>query len=261
MAAVASEHVRRRSARVRGLVATCLAGAAALLLLGGAAAGDDRAAPTDRDLLRYAAHVGWRITHDAGSHTFVCQQSGSAIYLGGNRFLTAAHVVDQNPLSDDCARFGIAAIEIETASSVLRARVVRQTTWSLGDGGLAYPDNIDLALLEVDARMLPLALRGLAPTQICAAEAPAERPVKVAAQYGVYPASTRPSALPNLSRVAFRARAGHSGGGVYDPVQNCLLGIVSSGGTGGANYVSNQALRRFLSVPDGAGYAAPRRKS
>ena len=85
--------------------------------------------------------------------------------------------------------------------------------------------------------------------------------VKVAAQYGVYPASTRPSALPNLSRVAFRARAGHSGGGVYDPVQNCLLGIVSSGGTGGANYVSNEALRRFLNAPDDARFSSPRRKS
>jgi hypothetical protein len=38
------------------------------------------------------------------------------------------------------------------------------------------------------------------------------------------------------------ARQGNSGGGVFDPAGRCLLGVVSSGGERGANYVVNEVI-------------------
>src|SRR5262245_30281955 len=54
----------------------------------------------------YAAQVSWRFVRNDGNKTWLCRGEGTAIFLGEGRFLTAAHVIDQNPLTDDCAEFG-----------------------------------------------------------------------------------------------------------------------------------------------------------
>jgi hypothetical protein len=112
-----------------------------------------RSAPTayGDDVLRaYAGQVSWRLVHYEGNKTWVCRGEGSAMFLG--RFLTAANVIDQNPFTNDCADFGCADPVVEVGSTTLRASLVKSTSWA-DDGGLTYPGGVDLALIEVEARM------------------------------------------------------------------------------------------------------------
>ena len=91
-----------------------------------------RTAPTaygDDDLRAYAGQVSWRLVHNEGNRTFVCRGEGSAMFLGENRFLTAAHVIDQSPFTNDCAEFGSADPIIEFGPAALRASAVKSTSW------------------------------------------------------------------------------------------------------------------------------------
>jgi len=230
---------------------------AAMLLAGAAAAAEaPPAAPVpalyDTDRLNdYAAQVSWRFVRNEGNRTWVCRGVGSAIFLGGNRFLTAAHVVDQNPFTDDCADYGIADPVVEFGAAQLGGRVVKATPWDDRDG-LVYPGGVDLALIEVDARMIPVALRSAAPLALCDSEPPPAAEIQVATEYGVSAATTRPGTTEHFARIDFLAKRGDSGGGVFDPKRRCLIGIISSGGTQGTNYVPNDAIRRFLADRDAA---------
>jgi hypothetical protein len=208
---------------------------------------------TDR-LSDYAAQVSWRFVHNEGNRTWVCRGVGSAIFLGGNRFLTAAHVVDQNPFTDDCADYGIADPVIEFGTTQLAGRVVKVAPWD-DRNGLVYPGGMDLALIAVDARMIPVALRSAAPLALCDSEPPAAMAVRVATEYGVGSATTRLRVTELFARIDFLAKRGDSGGGVFDPVRRCLIGIISSGGREGANYVPSAAIRVFLADQEKARFA------
>lgn len=204
-------------------------------------------APYDIDhLSAYAAQVSWRFVHSEDTSTLVCHGEGSAVFLGGNRFLTAAHVVDQNPLTDDCAGFGAADPVISFGPAQLTAKVLASAKWS-DDGELTYPGGVDLAVLEVDARMIPVELRSAAPLALCASDPPEGTEVQVATEYGVFAARTQPPTNEEFARIDLAARGGHSGSGIFDPPHRCLVGIVSNGGVNGTNYVANHVLRHFLS--------------
>ena len=196
----------------------------------------------------YAAQVRWRFVHRDGNRTWVCDSAGSAVFLGGNRFLTAAHVVDQNPFTDDCAKFGIAELVVRFGAAELHGRLVGATRWT-DEGGLSYAGGADLALIEVDARMIPVEVRQAAPLAFCPSDLSPGAAVRVATQYGVYATTTAPRVNDEFARIDLASRHGFSGAGVFDPTRRCLIGILSSGDINGANYVANDVTRRFLDKP------------
>jgi Trypsin-like peptidase domain len=210
-----------------------------------------RTAPTadgDDDLRAYAGHASWRLVYNEGNRTWVCRGEGSAMFLGGNRFLTAAHVTDQDPFTNDCADFGRADPVVEVGSTTLRARVVKSTSW-VDDGGLTYPGGVDLALVEVEARMMPVERRSTPSLGLCDGDLPADADVQVVTEYGVFAAKTQPRVNDEFARIDLAGTRGNSGGGVVDPARRCLVGIVSNGGLEGTNVVSSETIRRFLALP------------
>jgi hypothetical protein len=224
-------------------------------------AGPTASAPYDMTrLTAYEAHIGWRMVQSAPGNTWVCQGGGSAIFIGENRFLTAAHVVDQNPFTDDCYRFGRADPVIEFAGGELKATFVAAVPWQ-DEGGLYYPGGADIALVVVDGRMIPPELRQSSPLAICSSDLPPGSAVAVATQYGISAARIAARVNDEFGRVDFAGRNGHSGGGVFDPEHRCLLGIISNGGVNGTNYVANETLRHFLHGPAAAAPARTRQAS
>jgi trypsin-like peptidase len=199
----------------------------------------------------YAAQVSWRFVRNDGNKTWLCRGEGTAIFLGEGRFLTAAHVIDQNPLTDDCAEFGIADPIVEFGSAHLPAHVLRMALWA-DEGGLTYPEGMDLALIEVDARMIPVALRSNTPLPVCEAAPRLGTKLWVATEYGIDAARAQPRTNDDFARIDLAGRRGHSGGGVFDPVHHCLIGIISNGSVNGTNYVPNDIVRRFLGEPSAA---------
>jgi hypothetical protein len=210
-----------------------------------------RTAPTaygDDDLRAYGGQVSWRFVHNEGNRTRVCRGEGPAMFLGGNRFLTAAHLVDQNPFTNDCAYFGRADPVVEVWSTTLRASVAKSTSRA-DDGGLTYPGGADLALVEVEARMMPVERRSTLALRLCDAEPPRGADVQVVTECGVFAAKTQPRVNDEFARIDLAGRRGNSGGGVVDPTRRCLVGFVSHGGPKGTKIVSSETIRRFLAPP------------
>jgi hypothetical protein len=114
----------------------------------------------------YTASIGWRMVRQEGNTTTVCRGEGSAIFLGGNLFITAAHVVDQDPFNDECADAGMTDPVVEFGTTALPAKTLAIQPWD-NEGGLTYPDGMDLALVEVDWRMMQPELR-TASAHLCA---------------------------------------------------------------------------------------------
>ena len=231
----------------RAIALLCLPVAATIALARPLVAGQPVTAHYEVDRLGdYVAQVSWRHVHHEANTTLVCRGEGSAVFLGQGRFLTAAHVVDQNPLRNDCAPFGTVDPVIEFGGTILNARIVAVAPWS-DEGMLTYRGGWDLALIEVDERMIPVALRSAAPLAICARDLPEGMQARVATEYGVDAATIRARTHPDFARLDFAARGGDSGGGVFDIEHRCLAGLISNGGRDGANYVANEVIRRFLS--------------
>ena len=194
----------------------------------------------------YTARVGWRIVYNVENSTAVCRGEGSAIFLGGSLFLTAAHVVDQNPKKNECAAAGKVNPFVEFGSTTMEAKIIAIQQWDEELGSIFYADGMDLGLLEVDKRMMQPELRSEAYHRVCESDlnAPGTE-VKVSTEYGVYDAMTLPG-QSIYSRLDFAAKHGDSGGGVFDERRYCLLVIISSGGHSGSTYVTTQVVRRFL---------------
>ena len=170
-----------------------------VVVLGLASTPPARAQSTDDSLRVYAVHVG----------------DLYGVYLGNNLIITAAHVVSDKP------RVRIAGLD-------LPAKIIK--TSSL--------EELDLALLSVDAQKLPVSQR-LRRMPLCQ-----RPPIVGAAVIVAIPEGTArsriisPKLLPANFRTKFStligdvATTGNSGSGVFDAASKCLLGIMSRKWTG-----------------------------
>ncbi|MDR3438048.1 serine protease [Telmatospirillum sp.] len=181
----------------------------ALLLLPTAVLADDRSPQS-----LSPADVGVRVEKPAGDGTHFSQ--GSGVFIGRGLVLTAAHVVKVDPAN--------------TKVTVLL------DGWRL-DGTLVFDgqrENVDLALILLPPEVLSEKRRTQAQVPVCAANPGPNQPVAVASMGTVTNAATIPTAITsdlqtgtwtNLLSTGFHQ--GNSGGGVFNPQQGCLWGILN----------------------------------
>ena len=163
-------------------------------------------AETPQDELRiYAVNVVRKVPF---KEPFV----GYGIYVGQGTVLTAAHVIGRWP--------SYTLLRVIIAGQDLPAKVIRYTS----------PDDVDLALISVDAERLPISLR-LRRNPLCKGPTPIGANVVVA-----YPEKSVRSQIisPLLVAPQFRSKFGTlitdaqgSGSGVFRADRKCLLGIMS----------------------------------
>lgn len=162
------------------------------------------------------AEVGVQVEKPAGDGVHFSQ--GSGVYLGEGLVLTAAHVVAVDPGSN-------------RVTVLLDG--VRQDATQVFDG---RAEGTDLALLSLPAASLSPARRTQPAVAVCAENPEPSRPVQVAALGTVSVAFTIPSPLNSegpsdtgrwTNILATGYKAGSSGGGVFDPRQGCLWGILA----------------------------------
>lgn len=140
---------------------------------------------------------------------------GFGIYLGDGLVLTAAHVVGRHMLGDP---------SVEIAGQTLESEVVKE-----GDF-----ETVDLTLLHIDPRQLPPSI-GMRQMPLCQAAPRIGQPVVVATPEALSTSHIlSPKALPpNMqigrfdSLIADVETTGNSGSGVFDPTNQCLMGIMS----------------------------------
>ncbi len=161
--------------------------------------------PTDGSLRIYAVNI----IHDPPQ-----SWTGYGVYLGNGLVVTAAHVVGSAARTRPSVRI---------AGLVLRATAAKEGAY----------ERVDLTLLQVDERQLPVSLR-LRRMPVCQRPLWVGQPVVVAVPEGT--ARSRimsPQLLPVQYRARFStvisdvATTGNSGSGVFDAANKCLLGIMS----------------------------------
>jgi Trypsin-like peptidase domain len=160
---------------------------------------------TDDSLLVYAVNIHQTPMQSWGP--------GYGIYLGKGLFITAAHVAGHTWFT----RPKVAIAGTEYPTTVVKA----------GDF-----ETIDLTLLSVDERLLPLRL-ALRRNPLCTQPPWPGEPVITVVPEGI--ARSRilsPKRLPENARkfntvIADVAQTGNSGSGVFDAGKKCLLGIMS----------------------------------
>jgi S1-C subfamily serine protease len=140
-------------------------------------------------------------------------RSGTGIYLGKGLVLTASHVVGEALINRP---------QVTIAGQDLPARVLKQDTF----------ERSDLALLAIDADLLPTSLR-LRQIVLCQTPPwPGEDVITVIPEETVHSQVMSPVWLPVSVRrfntvISDVARTGNSGSGVFDAQKKCLLGIMS----------------------------------
>jgi S1-C subfamily serine protease len=177
------------------LIAVCMAPAHA----------SPQAATDDADLQSFAAHI---------NRTPAQAWPGYGIYLGNGLVLTAAHVV---------GNFKETKPHILIAGQDLPASLVREGSF----------EGVDLTLLSVDATKLPLRLQ-MRRMPLCERAPFAGEAVTVAIPEGTARSHVLPPrAIPADLRDRYNtvigdvATTGNSGSGVFDVLNQCLLGIIS----------------------------------
>lgn len=149
--------------------------------------------------------------------------TGSGVYLGAGLVLTADHVVHVDP-----AHPGVKVLLPERA--LISGDVVME--------GTDYSPDLDIALIRLDMNALTPSRRDETPTLVCPANPGLNIPMTVAAQGKISSAMTIPQPMERLNNAAHATQGwtnilstgyphGASGGGVFDPVRNCLEGIIS----------------------------------
>jgi Trypsin-like peptidase domain len=178
----------------------CLA-AASLLSLGFA-----HADPADDSLRLYAVDI-WQDPPQSWG-------PGRGVYLGSGLVITAAHVV--TPVARTKPNVRIADMD-------LPANAIKE-----GDF-----ERVDLTLLSIDARKLPIYLQ-MRRMPLCENQPWPGEPVVVAVPEGTARSHVMlPALLPAKVQKRFStvisdvATTGNSGSGVFDAGQKCLLGIMS----------------------------------
>ena len=160
----------------------------------------------DQSLRLYAVHI-IRVPKEPWT--------GYGIYLGNGFVITAAHVAGLAPWH---------RLLVEIAGENLPANVLKKGKFS----------DVDLSLLSVDQRQLPVSLR-LRRMMMCKDPPSPGEEVIVAIPEGIARSHViLPSLLPHDLAPKFRtaisdvATTGNSGSGVFDANKKCLLGIVSA---------------------------------
>ncbi|MFT8246710.1 trypsin-like peptidase domain-containing protein [Roseomonas sp. BN140053] len=180
-----------------------------------------------------------------------CVARGAAVFLGEGRFLTAAHLVDGSLTPPACD--GPPRLALLLGDRAVAARVERLGQSEVDPAeGLRYRGGHDLALLAAE-EPLP-ALPGLRAARPCAGDPGPGRPVAVATPRRsarttvVAQAPEADPAFGTYAELQLRLEPGESGGGAFDPVSGCLLGVVShrEEGEPGTRVVPPAAIRAFL---------------
>jgi hypothetical protein len=160
----------------------------------------------DQSLTLYAVHV-IRVPKEPWT--------GYGVYLGDGIVITAAHVAGSSFFHK---------LFVDIAGQDLPANVIKQGQFS----------DVDLTLLSVDERQLPVSLR-LRRMTVCKDPPLPGEAVIVAIPEGIARSHViSPSLLPRDLAPKFRtaisdvATTGNSGSGVFDANKKCLLGIISA---------------------------------
>lgn len=160
------------------------------------------------------AEIGVRLEKPAGDGLHFSQ--GSGVFLGDGLVLTAAHVVDINPSNPN-------------VTVVLDGW--RKDGVVVKDG---HKDNLDLALVKLPPQALSAPRMAQAPVTLCPDNPTPNQKVVVASTGNVTEAATINTAITsdgqagtwtNLLSTGFHH--GASGGGVFNPKQGCLWGIIN----------------------------------
>ena len=181
----------------------------------------------------YAVHV-WRPPRPSWT--------GYGVYLGSGYVITAAHVAGLSLWSE---------VVVEIAGKKLPATVIKRGQFH----------NVDLTVLSVDARLLPVSLR-LRRMTVCKSSPRPGEEVVVATPEGIARSHIiSPGLLPPSIPVKFQtaisdvATTGNSGSGVFDANIECLLGIVS--GVIQQHQVRREAGEAVTETRDVAKYFVP----
>ncbi len=168
--------------------------------------------------------VGVRVEKPAGDGVHYSQ--GSGVYLGDGLVLTAAHVVNWDPVHPQVT---ILIDGVRTEAEVVFDSVSKDT---------------DLAILEVRHDELTAPRRNQSHISLCSTNTPPDHPVVVAALGNVTNATTIPAPVSSMGAAGHWTNIlssdyppGNSGGGVFDPVERCLWGIVLAERSGPINGV------------------------
>ncbi len=196
------------------------------------------------------AEVGLQVEKPAGDGKMFSQ--GSGVLIGDGMVLTAAHVIAVNPQDPKVTVY------------IDNRRV---------DGLVAYSgqaDHLDLALIKVDPMALPPTRRGLESVSPCSRNPGPAQPFVVAWMGKTSQETTLLRADPpkdgaDHGRYSTMLAAGHpkgaSGGGVFDPQQGCLAGIMVADGVFGTEIVGvPHEVTVFLPASDIASFLAKYRR-
>ena len=160
----------------------------------------------DQSLRLYAVHV-IRVPKESWT--------GYGIYLGNGVVVTAAHVAGSSLFHK---------VQVEIAGRDLPANVVKEGQFR----------GVDLTVLSIDERQLPVSLR-LRRMTVCKDPPSPGEEVIVAIPEGIARSHViSPSLLPGDLAPKYRtaisdvATTGNSGSGVFDANKKCLLGIISA---------------------------------
>ncbi|MBE9603278.1 trypsin-like peptidase domain-containing protein [Acetobacteraceae bacterium H6797] len=183
-----------------------------------------------------------------------CVSTGAAVHLGQGRFLTASHVVDgTQPMLRGCLT-GPAQPIVSFQGRDVPAQVTHTGFAAFEPGfGLRYLGGQDIALLQRpvlgDAPpAAPLCASGPVPGQWVLVVTP----LRMTASRVLGEMRESAPAYGGYTELAMRLEPGESGGGVFDAVGHCLLGLVAHredvGGRQRTRIVEVAALRRFMAA-------------
>jgi hypothetical protein len=158
--------------------------------------------------------LGVRVEKPAGDGVHFSQ--GSGVFMGDGLVLTAFHVVKYEP---------------DNPKVTVLLDGWRRDGTLVSDG---QKENVDLALIKLPPDQMSDGRRAQARVAICAANPGPSQPVVVAAMGTVSDTVTIPSPITSdlqtgtwTNILATGYHQGRSGGGVFDPKQGCLWGILA----------------------------------
>ena len=219
-----------------------------LLLAGCAVPRPDPIAVADPETIQLMAETVATLRVGQGD----CAATGAAVHLGRGDFITASHVVDgTQPMMRGCLDEAGGTVVSFQGRDV--PAVIAHTGFAAFEPGLGlrYLGGQDIALLHRpvlgDAPpAAPLCATGPVPGQWVLVVTP----LRVTASRVLGEMREATPAYGGYVELGMRLEPGESGGGVFDAVGHCLLGLVAHredvGGRERTRIVEVTALRRFM---------------